>query len=336
MGQFRSSRHGSSEHSQESKLRLVKDSASNISPEISHEASPRSPESRAIRRASSGSGLSEIPLESLIEYSERESLKVFSTDRLEISKMTQFAEGLKPQLEEARIALRANSVIVGERISETETYHFAESLEPGTPSRLGYYPLKPFRYIFELHRRNEENGYVPSGLETIELLNIFPDSKTFCIHDIDVARSYPATADVFWFWQDKAFAISPLFIDNRIRGAVSFSRASSATWTIGDCFMIQNVMRNVLSLLMRYLDLQLLARKIDSFYENAPPALKRLTPREKDVLVRLIKGWKDREIAEDLNISHSTVRKHEEALYLKTGNNTKAKLIAWGGGINGF
>ena len=55
-----------------------------------------------------------------------------------------------------------------------------------------------------------------------------------------------------------------------------------------------------------------------------------LTDREKDVLVGLVKGWTNKEIATTLNVTHHTIKAHISAILHKFGtkNRTEAALFA--------
>jgi DNA-binding NarL/FixJ family response regulator len=59
----------------------------------------------------------------------------------------------------------------------------------------------------------------------------------------------------------------------------------------------------------------------------AMPAL--LTERELDVLVRLVQGWSNKQIAAALNISPRTVKFHLDNLYSKLGVGTRAGAVAY-------
>ena len=63
-----------------------------------------------------------------------------------------------------------------------------------------------------------------------------------------------------------------------------------------------------------------IARKVIDHFHRSPQAsseLGQLTPRERDILRLLAKGYLYKEIAEDLGISMSTVRTHVSAVYEK-------------------
>ena len=73
-----------------------------------------------------------------------------------------------------------------------------------------------------------------------------------------------------------------------------------------------------------------IARKIaGSFYEGpaAPSELDGLTPRERDILDRLAKGYSHKEVAEELFISPTTVRKHIFNIYGKLQVHSKVEAV---------
>lgn len=53
-----------------------------------------------------------------------------------------------------------------------------------------------------------------------------------------------------------------------------------------------------------------------------------LTSREKEVLSLINKGYSNQEIADNLNISLSTVKKHIYNLYGKTGVSSRGQLLS--------
>jgi DNA-binding CsgD family transcriptional regulator len=55
--------------------------------------------------------------------------------------------------------------------------------------------------------------------------------------------------------------------------------------------------------------------------------LKTLTPRQREVLYALSLGASDKELARILAISPETVRKHLNAIYEKTGMNTRLEAV---------
>ena len=57
-----------------------------------------------------------------------------------------------------------------------------------------------------------------------------------------------------------------------------------------------------------------------------PPALERLTTRERDVLARIARGLANKEIAAELGISVRTVESHRDSLMRKTGHRNVAAL----------
>jgi RNA polymerase sigma factor (sigma-70 family) len=60
--------------------------------------------------------------------------------------------------------------------------------------------------------------------------------------------------------------------------------------------------------------------------ETSRDRLEQLTPREKEVLVRVAEGRTSREIAEEFGISHRTVETHRESIMRKLGIRTVAGL----------
>jgi non-specific serine/threonine protein kinase len=69
-----------------------------------------------------------------------------------------------------------------------------------------------------------------------------------------------------------------------------------------------------------------------SLLVTPPPAIPRLphlTSRERDVLRELVTGKSNREIAESLFISTTTVASHIASLYRKLGVDSRAEAIAW-------
>ena len=61
---------------------------------------------------------------------------------------------------------------------------------------------------------------------------------------------------------------------------------------------------------------------------KSPP---RLTSRERDILGGVLRGWKNREIAQFLDITPGTVKVHLLHLYEKTGMRSRFDLAAHGG-----
>ena len=55
-----------------------------------------------------------------------------------------------------------------------------------------------------------------------------------------------------------------------------------------------------------------------------------ITLREMEVLQLLMKGYKNKQIAEKLCISEATVRFRLKSIYSKTGINSRTELVAWG------
>jgi two-component system, NarL family, nitrate/nitrite response regulator NarL len=66
---------------------------------------------------------------------------------------------------------------------------------------------------------------------------------------------------------------------------------------------------------------------------NAPLTLPRpvdtLTPREKTIISYLVQGWRNREIAERLEISEQTVKNHLRAAYDKVGVSDRLELVLY-------
>jgi DNA-binding CsgD family transcriptional regulator len=52
------------------------------------------------------------------------------------------------------------------------------------------------------------------------------------------------------------------------------------------------------------------------------------TPREKSVVEHLMKGWKNRQIAEELDISEQTVKEHIKRIMVKTRTTTRTGVLA--------
>lgn len=73
-----------------------------------------------------------------------------------------------------------------------------------------------------------------------------------------------------------------------------------------------------------------IARKIaGSFYINTtvPNELAVLTPREREILDRLSKGFSHKEVAEELFISPTTVRKHIFNIYEKLQVHSRVEAV---------
>jgi len=58
------------------------------------------------------------------------------------------------------------------------------------------------------------------------------------------------------------------------------------------------------------------------------PALRELSPRQSEVLRRLLRGERVRIIARELCVSHSTVRNHLSTIYRKLGVHSQPELLA--------
>jgi pimeloyl-ACP methyl ester carboxylesterase/DNA-binding CsgD family transcriptional regulator len=54
-----------------------------------------------------------------------------------------------------------------------------------------------------------------------------------------------------------------------------------------------------------------------------------LTLREREILARIAKGMSNREVADDLSLSHRTVERHLENVYRKTGTRNRAEATAF-------
>ena len=59
------------------------------------------------------------------------------------------------------------------------------------------------------------------------------------------------------------------------------------------------------------------------------PQATRLTEREVEVLLALVRGESNRKIAEDLGISAKTVGHHVQHVYRKAGVNSRAAATLW-------
>ena len=67
----------------------------------------------------------------------------------------------------------------------------------------------------------------------------------------------------------------------------------------------------------------------------APAALPEITPREREVLVGLAKGWSNRELAAQLYLSEGTVKTHVSSLLSKLGlrSRVQAVILAYESGV---
>ena len=62
---------------------------------------------------------------------------------------------------------------------------------------------------------------------------------------------------------------------------------------------------------------------------SAPRRHHALTPREREVVGLLARGWSDREIADTLIISERTVENHVSNVLGKLGLDTRAQVAIW-------
>ncbi len=60
---------------------------------------------------------------------------------------------------------------------------------------------------------------------------------------------------------------------------------------------------------------------------TAPFGLEHITPRETQILTLMAQGILNKEIAEQLNISAETVKKHLKNIYQKTGSHNKIEAL---------
>ena len=67
----------------------------------------------------------------------------------------------------------------------------------------------------------------------------------------------------------------------------------------------------------------------------APTQLADLTPREREVLVLLVTGQSNQQIANELHVGLTTVKTHVGALYAKTGAESRVQLAAYGAQLLG-
>ena len=63
--------------------------------------------------------------------------------------------------------------------------------------------------------------------------------------------------------------------------------------------------------------------------EHEKTELAQFTAREQEVLQLLARGETNLDIGSQLFISESTVKKHVNALYEKTGKHSRAAIVAW-------
>jgi FixJ family two-component response regulator len=69
---------------------------------------------------------------------------------------------------------------------------------------------------------------------------------------------------------------------------------------------------------------------VDSLRRDARARLSRLTAREREVLVHLLRGETNKEIARALSLSHRTVEQHRGHIMLKTNAASFADLVRYG------
>jgi DNA-binding NarL/FixJ family response regulator len=72
------------------------------------------------------------------------------------------------------------------------------------------------------------------------------------------------------------------------------------------------------------------SKLIDLDPDNTSQALKRsLTPREREILGLVGKGWKNNQIARQLELSPQTVRNYISRIYSKLGVRSRTEAVAW-------
>jgi DNA-binding NarL/FixJ family response regulator len=71
------------------------------------------------------------------------------------------------------------------------------------------------------------------------------------------------------------------------------------------------------------------ANEIGSAPLPLPRPVDTLTPREKTIISYLVQGWRNREIAEQLDISEQTVKNHLRAAYDKVGVSDRLELVLY-------
>ncbi len=86
----------------------------------------------------------------------------------------------------------------------------------------------------------------------------------------------------------------------------------------------------------RALELSKDSDKLAKLRETAVDHLAGLTPRQRDVMERVLAGQPSKNIAADLNISQRTVENHRAAIMKRTGSKSlpalaRLALLAWGG-----
>lgn len=60
--------------------------------------------------------------------------------------------------------------------------------------------------------------------------------------------------------------------------------------------------------------------------QPGPPIV--ITPRQADVLDRIHRGYVNKEIARDMNVTQDTIRTHVKALFTAAGVHTRGQLVA--------
>ncbi len=71
-------------------------------------------------------------------------------------------------------------------------------------------------------------------------------------------------------------------------------------------------------------------RLIERFACSRPPELARLTERKREVLIMLIRGRSNAEIARNLFVSESTVKTHVARVFTKLGLRDRAQAVIYG------
>jgi two-component system, NarL family, response regulator NreC len=84
----------------------------------------------------------------------------------------------------------------------------------------------------------------------------------------------------------------------------------------------------------RYITPSIVGRVVNGFVRNHDPQQKRtgpdtLTDRERDVMKRIAAGYRTREIAQQLSLSHKTIEKHRSNLMRKLGLRSATAVAAY-------